>query len=249
MRLVVNGSNGRMGKEVINLTNNGYRNSELVAAVDRNNTRNDIQMLYSRLDEFKGKAECIIDFTNHEQTVDLIQYAIERNLPLVIATTGQTKEELNIIKEAGNKIPIFLSANMSIGVALLADLAKTTAKLMGDADIEIVEIHHNRKVDAPSGTALLLADAIKEVRTDAEYVIGRSGYAKRAKNDIGIHAIRMGNLIGAHEVIVGTDTQTFTLKHEVHSRALFAEGAMAAAEFIIKQSPGIYGMQDMINKG
>lgn len=246
MKLVINGSRGRMGKEVVNLCKDGYRGAELVASVDRSNTHIEGESLFTKLDEFLGEADCIIDFTNHEQTGELTQYAINRNLPLVIATTGQTVEELHMIREAGKNIPIFLSANMSLGVALLVELAKTTAKVMVDADIEIIESHHNRKVDAPSGTALMIADAIKEIRTDAEFKMGRSGFGKRRDNEIGIHAIRMGNIMGTHEVIVGSDSQTITLKHEVHNRVLFAEGAVAAAEFLVGKEPGVYNMQDMI---
>lgn len=247
MKIIVNGSNGRMGKELLKLINSGYRGSELVAAVNRGNSILGDNLSYGQLDEFTGEANCIIDFTNHDQTSKLIQYALKRGLPLVIATTGQTEEELNTIIEAGKRIPIFHSANMSVGIAILVELAKTTAKLMADADIEIIEKHHNRKVDAPSGTALMIADAIKEVRSDSEYIMGRNGYDKREKNEIGIHAIRMGNLFGEHEVIIGTDSQTISLKHEVHNRSLFAEGALAAAEFLINKEPGIYSMQDMIN--
>ena len=135
---------------------------------------------------------------------------------------------------------------MSLGIALLVELAKLTAKTFPDADIEIIEKHHNRKLDAPSGTALLLANAIKEIRTKAKLIFGRSGHAKREVDEIGVHAIRMGNIIGEHEVIVGTDTQTITLKHEAHSRALFAEGAMAAAEFLVGKPAGMYDMKSMI---
>ena len=135
---------------------------------------------------------------------------------------------------------------MSLGVALLCELAKITAKTMPDADIEIIEKHHNRKLDAPSGTALMIADAISSVRKDAYYVFGRNGQRKRDKNEIGVHAIRLGNIIGEHEVIVGTDTQTITLKHEAHTRALFAEGAVAAAAFLVGKSAGLYNMKDMI---
>ena len=151
-----------------------------------------------------------------------------------------------MIDAAAKKIPIFHSANMSLGVALLVELAKITAKTFPDADIEIIEKHHNRKLDAPSGTALLLANAIKEIRTKAKLIFGRSGQAKRETDEIGVHAIRMGNVIGEHEVIVGTDTQTVTLKHEAHSRALFAEGAIAAAEFLIGKPAGMYDMKSMI---
>ncbi|MBQ3014710.1 MAG: 4-hydroxy-tetrahydrodipicolinate reductase, partial [Clostridia bacterium] len=121
-----------------------------------------------------------------------------------------------------------------------------TAKAFPDANIEIIEKHHNRKLDAPSGTALLLANAIREIREKATYVFGRHGQAKRTENEIGIHAIRMGNIIGEHEVIVGTDTQTITLKHEAHSRALFAEGALAAADYLCGKPAGLYDMERMI---
>ena len=137
---------------------------------------------------------------------------------------------------------------MSLGIALLVELAKTAARSFPDADIEIVEKHHNRKLDAPSGTALLLANAVKEVREDARFVCGRAGQAKRTPEEIGIHAIRMGNIIGEHEVIVGTDTQTITLKHEAHSRSLFAEGALAAADFLIGKGAGLYDMKSMIEE-
>ena len=151
-----------------------------------------------------------------------------------------------MIAEAATKIPVFFSKNMSLGIALLCELAKTTAATFPDADIEIVEAHHNRKLDAPSGTALMLAEAIETVRAGLHRVLGRSGMKKREKNDIGIHAIRMGNVIGRHEVIIGTDTQTLTLTHEAHDRALFAEGAIAAGLFLLGKEPGFYTMQDMV---
>ncbi|MDD2217163.1 MAG: 4-hydroxy-tetrahydrodipicolinate reductase [Eubacteriales bacterium] len=245
MRLIINGSNGRMGHELISLANAGYRGAELAAAVDINNEGSGYKNLY----DFKGEADCIIDFTNHSLTRELTQYAVKNKLPLVIATTGQTEEELQMIDEAAKEIPIFRSANMSVGVALLTELAKTVSRMMPEADIEIIEKHHNRKLDAPSGTALMLADAIKEVRHNAEYVKGRSGNAKRTKAEIGIHAVRLGNIVGEHEVIIGTDTQTITVKHEAHSRALFAEGAVDAAAFLVNCKAGLYNMQDIMKKG
>ena len=151
-----------------------------------------------------------------------------------------------MILDAAKKIPLFHSANMSLGVALLCELAKTAAKTFPDADIEIIEKHHNRKLDAPSGTALLLARAIQEIREKAFFTFGRQGQAKRIPDEIGIHAIRMGNIVGEHEVIVGTDTQTITLKHEAHSRALFAEGAITAAAFLVGKDAGLYDMYSMI---
>ena len=167
-------------------------------------------------------------------------------MPVVIATTGQTEEELSAIREASKEIPVFLSANMSIGVALLAEMAKTAAKAFPDADIEIVEKHHSQKLDAPSGTALLLAKAIGEVRPGATFNCGRSGHGKRPKDEIGIHSLRMGGLVGEHEVILATPTQTITLKHEAHSRALFAEGALKAAAFLDGRRPGLYDVNAML---
>ena len=138
---------------------------------------------------------------------------------------------------------------MSLGIALLCELAKTTAAAMPEAEIEIIEKHHNRKLDAPSGTALMLADAIKEVRPSAYSNLGRSGHGKRTHDEIGIHAIRMGNIVGIHEVIVGTASQTITLKHEAHDRALFAEGGIAAAEFLVKCGAGLYDMKSIVADG
>ena len=136
---------------------------------------------------------------------------------------------------------------MSLGIALLCELAKTAAAAMPEAEIEIIEKHHNRKLDAPSGTALMLADAVKTVRPAAYNNLGRSGHGKRTPDEIGIHAIRMGNIVGDHEVIIGTNNQTITLKHEAHNRALFAEGALAAAEFLTKQSAGLYDMKSIVS--
>ena len=152
-----------------------------------------------------------------------------------------------MINKASEHIPLFYSGNMSLGIALLIELAKTTASALPEAEIEIIEKHHNRKVDAPSGTALMLANAICEVRPDAYTNCGRSGQGKRAIEEIGIHSVRMGNIVGEHEVIIGTQSQTITLKHEAHNRALFAEGAIAAAAFIIGLLPGLYDMKSMLS--
>ena len=135
---------------------------------------------------------------------------------------------------------------MSVGIALLCELAKSAAKAFPDADIEIIEKHHNRKIDAPSGTALMLAHALKKVRPEAYSKLGRAGQGKRCPEEIGIHAIRMGNIVGEHEVIIGTQNQTITLKHEAHSRALFAEGALAAAAYLYELPAGLYDMNSMI---
>ncbi len=243
MKIILNGSNGRMGKEILSLIAENYAGAELAAAVDMTNTEG-----FKSLAEYSGEADCIVDFTHHTVTKELLDYATRRNLPLVIATTGQTEEELAMIRDAAKKIPIFLSANMAVGIAILCEIEKLVAKMMPDADIEIVETHHNRKVDAPSGTALMLANALKEVRPDANFVLGRSGFGKREKNDIGIHAIRVGNVVGEHEVIIGTDAQTITLKHTSHNRAVLGEGALRAAAFLVSKPCGMYNMNDLIKE-
>ncbi|MCF0115770.1 MAG: 4-hydroxy-tetrahydrodipicolinate reductase, partial [Erysipelotrichaceae bacterium] len=156
-------------------------------------------------------------------------------------------EEMAYIKECSKDVAVFKSGNMSLGVAVLASLAKEAVKMFPTADIEIIEKHHNRKLDVPSGTALLLADRIKEVRENAVYNIGRHENGKRTIQEIGIHSIRMGNEVGTHEIIISTDNQVITLKHESKNRALFAEGALSAAEFLVKQGPGWYNMDDIVN--
>lgn len=234
MKIIINGSNGRIGKVITKMIKEGYKNSSLAGAVDRNNTSSEDSLLFKNLSDFKGEADCIIDFSNHLNTKILTEYGVKRNIPLVIATTGQSESELNMIKEAAKVIPVFLAANTSLGVALLLELARMTVKMMPEAEIEIIEKHHNKKFDSPSGTALLIANEIKSVKGNM-------------KNEIPIHAVRMGSIVGEHEVIVGTDSQTITLKHEAHDKALFAEGAIAAAGFVVNQKPGLYNMKDLIN--
>lgn len=245
IKIIVHGVAGRMGAEVAKLAEDGYRAAILHAGVDLGGNDSGFPC-YQTLGQVPKGADCIIDFSHHSATRTLLSHARRAGLPVVIATTGQTEKELALIREAAKEIPIFLSANMSLGVALLAELAKKAAAVYPQADIEIVETHHNRKLDAPSGTALLIANAIREVCSRATLLMGRSGQGKRSPEEIGIHAIRMGNIVGSHEVLIATDSETITLKHEAHSRTLFAEGAIAAAQFICGQAAGLYNMNDMI---
>ena len=202
--------------------------------------------IYQSIGEVTEKADCIIDFSHHSATEELCDYAVKNTLPLVIATTGHTEEENAMVSEAAKTVPVFKSGNMSLGVALVACLSKIAVKAFPDADIEIVEKHHNQKLDVPSGTALLLADSIKQVKKDSEYVIGRHENGKRKKNEIGIHSLRMGNEVGTHEVIFAMGSQVITIKHEAENRGLFAEGALSAADFLVKQEPGLYCMDDIV---
>ena len=246
MKILISGVGGRMGREVAKLALDGVRGAVPVAGYDVLPVDTREFPTYTDWSAVEETVDCIVDFSHHSGTEALLAFAVAREIPVVLATTGHTEEEKVMIRRAAEHIPLFLSANMSLGVALLVELAKLTAKTFPEADIEIVETHHNRKLDAPSGTALMLAEAIRTVRERARFVFGRSGQAKRMPEEIGIHAIRLGNVVGEHEVIVGTDTQTIRLRHEAHSRALFAEGAMAAAEFLVGRPAGIYNMQSMI---
>lgn len=248
MNILICGVGGRMGREVAKLALDGVRGATVVAGFDVLPVDTREFVTYTDWNAITEQIDCIIDFSHHTATEALLGFAKKKSIPVVIATTGHTDEEKNSILEAAKEIPVFHSANMSLGIALLVELAKTTAKAFPDADIEIIEKHHNRKLDAPSGTALLLANAIQEVRKSARLIFGRSGQAKREADEIGIHAIRMGNIIGEHEVIVGTDTQTITLGHEAHSRALFAEGALAAADYLCGKEAGLYDMERMISE-
>lgn len=242
MKVIVNGAAGRMGGEVLSVLERERGDCSLAFAADRAGSK------FAPVDSYSGEADVIIDFSNHAATGELCGYAVRRKIPVVIATTGQTAEELDIINKTAEKIPVFLSQNMSLGIALLAELAKKTAEAMPEADIEIVERHHNRKEDAPSGTALMIAEEICSVREGAVLNKGRSGHGKRQPEEIGIHSVRAGNIIGVHEVLISTDTQSITLKHEVYSRTLFAEGAVAAARFLcsVGGRAGIYNMYDML---
>jgi len=244
IHVIVSGALGRMGSITVEKINQA-EDMTLAAAVDVFSKGGEV---LSSLNQFEGKADLIIDFSHHTGTPALLQWAVEHNTPVIMCTTGHDEGEKAAIYEAGKRIPVFYSANMSLGVALLAELAKKTAAAFPDADIEIVETHHNRKVDAPSGTALLLGNAIKTVRDDAVFNMGRSGMAKRTPEEIGFHAIRRGNIPGIHEVIVSTDNQCITLKHEVYDRALFADGALSAARFLAGKAPGMYEMADIIKE-
>ena len=251
MRILVSGINGFMGQELVKRIEQNPATT-LVGGVDLNAVSNngvpvagDFQ---SALSTFNAdEIDMIIDFSHRSTTLALLEYACRINKPLVLCTTGQTLEEKQAIVECAKQIPIFFSANMSLGVAVLVSLAKKTALMFPDAEIEIVESHHDRKLDAPSGTAIMIADAICSVRPDATKVCGRSGQGKRTKQEIGIHALRLGNIVGIHEVIVNTGTQAITLKHEAYTRALFADGAMDAAAYLFGKNAGLYDMSNIVN--
>ena len=245
MKILVNGACGHMGRALRAMIDQGCCGAELAANVDAYGKEDGV---LPSLTAFTGDADCIIDFSNHAATQELTDYAVARKLPLVIATTGQTEEEIALIHKAAASIPLFFSGNMSLGIAVLTRLVRDAVKMFPDADVEIVEQHHNRKLDVPSGTALMLGRAVQEVRPDAELLVGRHENGKRKKTEVGIHSLRMGNTVGVHEVIINTGTQILTLKHEAQDRSLFAEGALSAAAFLIGRAPGLYDMNHIVTE-
>ncbi len=191
-------------------------------------------------------ADVVIDFSHHSAIADVLDYAKKNSCAVVVGATGHTEAEKALIYAAAKEIPVFYSGNMSLGIAVLCRLAKQAAQSFPEADIEIVEVHHNRKVDAPSGTANMLFQAINEVRPQATAHCGRAGEGKREKQEVGISSLRMGNVVGIHEVHICTPSQTLTLRHEAHDRGMFADGAVDAARFMAGKAPGLYSMSGLL---
>ena len=246
MKVLIHGSTGRMGTILCNMLKSGYPGLELAAQVSPDAVSDPVNCVFTSLQEVNCDVQCVIDFSHHTAVEELLAFCIRKNLPVVIATTGHTPMEKELITDAAEKIPVFFSANMSIGIALLAELAKKATAVFPNADIEIVEKHHNQKLDVPSGTALLLAHKIQEVRTDSVLLVGRHENGKRTTQEIGIHSLRLGNEVGTHEIIIATGSETVTIKHEAENRSLFANGALAAAAFLEDKRPGLYSMADIV---
>lgn len=239
MKAVICGANGAMGKLIC-----GILGDEVVGKVSIDG-EGGVAKTFRELGPVS--ADVVVDFSHHSAVADVLAYAEEIGAAAVIGTTGHTEEEKALITEAARKIPVFYSGNMSLGIAVLCRLAREAASYFPEADIEIVEVHHNRKVDAPSGTAHILFNAIKEVRPQAVENCGRSGEGKRSPEEIGISSLRMGNVVGIHEVHICTGTQTLTLRHEAVTRAMLADGAVAAARFMEGKALGLYNMESMLN--
>ena len=238
MKAVVWGANGAMGRLIRERL--GAEVAGLVSLDGENGVAK------TGLELGKVEADVVIDFSHHSAAAEVIAYAKSIGAAAVIGTTGHTPEEKALIFAAAKEIPVFYSGNMSLGIAVLCRLAKQAAAFFPDADIEIVEVHHNRKVDSPSGTALMLFNAVKEVRPEASANCGRAGEGKRTKEEIGISSLRMGNVVGIHEIHICTGTQTLTLKHEATTRAMLADGAVDAARFMVGKGIGLYNMEDIL---
>ena len=246
LKIIISGYSGSMGKVLTKCAN---EDSELEIVCGASKDDLDVPFkTYHKMSDVEESADVIIDFSHHSTIDDTLSYAIKTKTPIVIATTGFNEEELEKIKKASNIIPIFHSSNMSLGVNVLVKLVKEAAKSLNGFDIEIIEKHHNKKLDAPSGTAVMIANGVKEVLPDSEYIYGRHGRSdKRSSNEIGIHAIRGGTIVGEHTTIFAGHDEVVEIKHSAQSKDIFAKGAIAAAKFLVKQEAGYYNMNNMLN--
>ncbi len=248
IEVMVNGCNGKMGQIVCDLINQN-ENLILKCGFDKNITGEFAFPVYDNILNIKEKPDVIIDFSVPVATFNILEYASNNNIPLVIATTGFTSNEEKLIEKYSKKIPIFKSANMSYDIMIMKKIVSLLAPLLKDTDIEIVETHHNRKIDSPSGTAKMLANTINNSlgnKLHIEYS-RHDKKEKRDKNEIGINSIRGGNIVGEHVVQFFGEFETFEIKHTSYSRNVFAEGAIKAAEFILNKSSGLYNMEDMFS--
>lgn len=249
IEVMINGCNGKMGNIIADLVDKND-NLLLKCGVDKIDTGLLTFPVYTDLKHIPEKPDVIIDFSIPIATMNILEYAKENQIPVVIATTGFSLEEEEKIKEYSKYIPIFKSANMSYSINMFQHLLKEIAPKLKEADIEVVETHHNRKIDAPSGTAQMLANTINEaLGGDYKCEYNRHDkHEKRDKKEIGISSIRGGNIVGEHSVIFFGESESFEIKHTAYSRQVFAEGAIRAAEFIVNQSAGLYNMDDLINE-
>jgi 4-hydroxy-tetrahydrodipicolinate reductase len=247
--IIMSGCFGHMGTVITELVS-GRSDCKIVAGVDINIKENPGFPVYTKISDVKEEADVVIDFSHPSLLNDLLNYSTNGNkTPLVLCTTGYTPEQVENLKKASETVPIFYSRNMSLGINLIVELAKKATKVLGSQfDVEIIEKHHNQKIDAPSGTALMIADAISSVREDeVHYMYDRhSQRKKRDSNEIGIHAVRGGTIVGEHEVIFAGKHEVITLSHSAQSKELFATGAVSAAVYMNGKSAGLYDMSDLI---
>ena len=246
-KIILCGANGKIGHVIRNIVA-ADNECEIVAGVDINTESTDFP-IYSEIDSVKESADVIIDFSNPALLNSLLEYSAAKKIPVVIATTGFDDDQKKQIENAATENGVFFTYNMSLGVNLLATLAKKAVDVLGnDFDIEIIEKHHNQKIDAPSGTALMLADAIcEEIDKPMKYEYDRhSKREKRSKNEIGMHAVRGGTIVGEHEIIFAGRDEIITLSHSARSKEIFAVGAVNAAKYMVGKGAGLYTMKDLI---
>ncbi|HAE62220.1 MAG TPA: 4-hydroxy-tetrahydrodipicolinate reductase [Eubacteriaceae bacterium] len=247
MKILLSGCNGGMGKTIQSLVSE-RDDMEIVAGFDSTKSSGSPFTVYTELNDVKENIDAIIDFSHFSAFDAIVDFAEDKKIPLVMATTGLSQENEDRLIESAKLIPVFRTANMSIGVNVLLGLVSQAEKMLKDFDIEIIEKHHNKKVDAPSGTALMLANAINE-NAEKKYVFtyGREGTsAKRQQHELGIHAVRGGTIAGEHTVLYAGDDENIEIKHTATSKKVFAKGAIEAARFIAAQKNGMYDMKKML---
>lgn len=251
--ILLSGAFGKMGKAVCAKVEES-KDFQIIAGIDVFDGKSDDFPVYKSFDavpeSVTNRIDVVIDFSNPSAFSGLLDFIVKNKKPAVIATTGLSEEQIVKMKSAAYEVPIFFSANMSLGVNLICELAKKAAKALGDDfDIEILEMHHNQKIDAPSGTALMIADCISsELDEQPDYVFDRaSKREKRSKNEIGIQSVRAGNIVGEHQVIFAGKDEVITLSHSARSKTLFASGALSAAKMIAGKENGLYSMKELID--
>lgn len=249
VRMIMHGCNGAMGRTITELVSK-QEDIEIVAGIDKNNSVSQAYPVYSSLEDCREEADVIVDFASAAAMDHLLDYCAGKEMPVVLCTTGLSEAQIEKVKETAKKTAVLRSANMSLGINLLLKLVKEAARTLAaaDFDIEIVEKHHNQKLDAPSGTALALADSINEAMDSPyHYEYDRSGrHEKRDKKEIGISAVRGGSIVGEHDVIFAGKDEVVTFSHTAYSKAIFAKGAIEAAKFLAGKTPGLYNMADVI---
>ena len=248
INLLISGINGAMGKTLLTVVKD-YDELNVTAGVDKNIAGIEGISVYDSFDKVEEKVDVVIDFSTPGVLTSMLEYCIKNKAAAVICTTGYSFEQENMVVEASESVPILRSANMSLGVNLVAHLAKIASSFLGkEFDVEIVEKHHRRKIDAPSGTALMLANEINSVNDNKyNYVYEReSTRQSRNSNDMGIHSIRGGSIVGEHEIIFAGTDETITISHSISSRTVFAVGAVKSALFISKKEKGFYRISDIL---
>lgn len=249
--IILSGCGGKMGQAIVRAAE-GSTSCRIVAGVDVNVDAVApvcFFPVYAAISDFPGNADVIVDFSHHTALPALAEYAVKTKTPIVLATTGYTEQERELIDQTAQQVAVFSSGNMSIGINLLIELCRTASRTLGESfDVEIIEKHHNQKLDAPSGTALMIADALSEEREESEYIYDRHTVrAKRDPRQIGIHSIRGGTIVGEHEVIFAGKDEMISLTHTATSREIFANGALKAAAYLSGKRAGRYDMSDLIN--
>ena len=248
IKVLISGISGKMGKELISAISE-CDDIEVACGICRSKIDLNIPT-YKKIYEIKEKYDVVIDFSRPDLTMEILEYLKDKNIPIVIATTGFSEEEINKINDYSKYIPIFKSSNMSFEINLICNLVSNLSKLLKDSDIEIVETHHRNKIDSPSGTALMIANSINDARNnEMNYIYDRHSIKnKRSDKEIGIHSIRGGNEVGKHSILFFGDDESLEITHTVNSRKVFALGSLKAMKYLLKQKNGLYDMNDLIKE-